>query len=241
MNRREATLRGVRTAHEDAKSRRTKTGAPRESSCTKKLGARLFPLGNGPRRDSRRPSRLERAPMVHGLPSPPPLLAGDATRRLRLRRDLHDPQFVCTVHAHENLHREHPPQQPRPWVPRRARFFGSFLVFCGSSRTEELALNTRLASHARLVPTSPRHDLDQYPAYRLSTFGGRYARTALQWHGASIACQPRCRFPRPLAREPLIRWRGLRRARDEARAGLASQAVAGPCSLASGEPGWHAQ
>ena len=61
------------------------------------------------RRSSRRRSRCH---FAHGLPSPASFVADDPLDGRRLCRNLHEAQLACTVHAHENLHREHPPQEP---------------------------------------------------------------------------------------------------------------------------------
>ncbi len=67
------------------------------------------------RRSSRWPPGLH---LAHGLPSPASLVLNDPLDRRGLRRDLHEAQFACTMHADENLHCEDSLQEPRPWVPR---------------------------------------------------------------------------------------------------------------------------
>jgi hypothetical protein len=76
-----------------------------------------------PRRSSRRRSRL---PFAHGLRSPASFVAGDPLGGRGFRRDLHEAQRACTMHADENVHCERPPQEPRRKT-RRGAALASFL------------------------------------------------------------------------------------------------------------------
>ena len=48
-------------------------------------------------------------------------------------RNLHEAQLACTVHVHENLHREHAPQEPYPNTINGAAS-ASFLRLFSSNR-----------------------------------------------------------------------------------------------------------
>ena len=78
-------------------------------------------------------------------------------------RNLHEAQLACTMHAHENLHCEHPLQQPCPRMPRRAHFLALFLA-------KKLALHGFARTvFATLAPSRDQAPLPRSAAFEAST------------------------------------------------------------------------
>ncbi len=125
-------------------------------------------------------------------------------------RDLHEAQLACTMHAHENLHGEHPPQEPRrktrsgAALPSFLRHFPRYAA--PAPRRRARAVRRRSAHRSAqalsrdLAPPPPASRRSR-PAHPRNASGGNAAAGFVPWRAE--ACEPIFRrqhhCPRPVA------------------------------------------